>query len=116
MRPRVDATTSRTSLAAITAPIAVIGSISSSSAATPAGIAKLAAEVAKWAFTRKGVLSLSPTLIYCFWRSHPDVANKYYADLTAIDTADTTATMPLTARVMRTLMRSSGPVANHQMT
>ncbi len=36
---------------------------------------KLAGEVAKWAFTRKGVLSLSPTLVYAFWRSHPDVAN-----------------------------------------
>lgn len=30
---------------------------------------KLAAEVAKWAFTRKGVLSLSPTLVYAFWHS-----------------------------------------------
>ncbi|MFV0298290.1 MAG: GMC family oxidoreductase [Hyphomicrobiaceae bacterium] len=36
---------------------------------------KLASEVAKWVFTRKGVLSLSPTLVYAFWRSHPDVAN-----------------------------------------
>lgn len=36
---------------------------------------KLAGEVAKWALTRKGVLALSPTLVYCFWRSHPDVAN-----------------------------------------
>ncbi len=36
---------------------------------------RLAAEVAKWLFTRKGVLSLSPTHVYCFWRSEPDVAN-----------------------------------------
>jgi choline dehydrogenase len=34
---------------------------------------KLAAEVAKWVFTRKGVLALSPTLVYCFWRSHEAV-------------------------------------------
>ena len=36
---------------------------------------RLVSEVAKWVFTRKGVLSLSPTLVYCFWRSNPDVAN-----------------------------------------
>lgn len=36
---------------------------------------KLAAEVAKYAFARKGILAQSPTLIYCFWRSEPDVAN-----------------------------------------
>ena len=36
---------------------------------------KLAAEVANWTFRRKGILAQSPTLIYCFWRSHPDVAN-----------------------------------------
>jgi len=36
---------------------------------------KLASEVAKWVFQRKGILSLSPTLVYAFWRSHPDVAN-----------------------------------------
>ncbi|MDX2158682.1 MAG: GMC family oxidoreductase N-terminal domain-containing protein [Hyphomicrobiaceae bacterium] len=36
---------------------------------------KLASEVAKWVFTRKGVLAQSPTLVYAFWRSHPDVAN-----------------------------------------
>jgi len=35
---------------------------------------KLAAEVLKWAVTRKGVLALSPTLVYCFWRSDPSVA------------------------------------------
>lgn len=29
----------------------------------------LAGEIAKWLFTRKGVLSLSPTLVYCFWHS-----------------------------------------------
>ena len=36
---------------------------------------KLAGEVAKWAVARKGILAQSPTLVYCFWRSHPDVAN-----------------------------------------
>ncbi len=36
---------------------------------------RLAGEVAKWVFTRKGVLSLSPTLVYCFWRSAPEIAN-----------------------------------------
>ena len=36
---------------------------------------KLAAEVAKWVFQRKGILAQSPTLVYAFWRSHPDVAN-----------------------------------------
>jgi choline dehydrogenase len=36
---------------------------------------RLAGEVAKWLFTRKGVLSLSPTHVYCFWRSDPHVAN-----------------------------------------
>jgi len=29
----------------------------------------LAAEVAKWVFQRKGILALSPTLVYCFWHS-----------------------------------------------
>ena len=36
---------------------------------------KLAAEVTNWLVRRKGILAQSPTLIYCFWRSHPDVAN-----------------------------------------
>ncbi len=36
---------------------------------------KLANEVAKWVFQRKGILALSPTLVYAFWRSHPDIAN-----------------------------------------
>lgn len=31
-------------------------------------------EAARWAFKREGVLSLGPTLIYCFWRSEPTVA------------------------------------------
>jgi choline dehydrogenase-like flavoprotein len=35
----------------------------------------LAREVLRWATTRKGVLALGPTLIYCFWRSEPSVAN-----------------------------------------
>jgi choline dehydrogenase len=30
---------------------------------------KLASEVARWMFTRKGVLALSPTLVYAFWHS-----------------------------------------------
>ena len=30
---------------------------------------RLAGEVAKWAIARKGILGLSPTLVYCFWRS-----------------------------------------------
>jgi len=29
----------------------------------------LAWEIAKWATTRKGILALNPTLIYCFWHS-----------------------------------------------
>ncbi len=35
---------------------------------------RLAGQVAKWLLTRKGVLALSPTHVYCFWRSEPDVA------------------------------------------
>lgn len=31
--------------------------------------AKLAGQIAKWLFTRKGILALSPTLVYCFWHS-----------------------------------------------
>lgn len=34
---------------------------------------RLGLEVANWALRRKGILSLSPTLIYCFWRSDPTV-------------------------------------------
>ena len=30
---------------------------------------------ALWLTTRKGILSLNPTLIYCFWRSEPGIAN-----------------------------------------
>jgi choline dehydrogenase len=36
---------------------------------------RLAAEITKWMFARKGILSLSPTHVYCFWRSEPSVAN-----------------------------------------
>ncbi len=36
---------------------------------------KLLSEIARWGMTRKGILSLSPTLIYCFWRSNPDLDN-----------------------------------------
>jgi choline dehydrogenase len=34
---------------------------------------KLAAEIAQWALTRKGILQLSPTVVYCFWRSDRDL-------------------------------------------
>ena len=30
---------------------------------------RLAAEIAKWTVARKGILALSPTLVYCFWHS-----------------------------------------------
>jgi choline dehydrogenase len=36
---------------------------------------KLAGEIVKWVFTRRGILSLSPTHVYCFWRSDPAVVN-----------------------------------------
>ena len=36
---------------------------------------KLVREVIRYVTTRKGILSLSPTLVYCFWRSDPSVAN-----------------------------------------
>jgi choline dehydrogenase len=36
---------------------------------------RLAGEITKWMFTRKGILSLSPTHVYCFWRSDPAVAS-----------------------------------------
>ncbi len=32
-------------------------------------------EALSWAFSRSGVLALSPTLVYAFWRSEPDIAN-----------------------------------------
>ncbi|MBO0763045.1 MAG: GMC family oxidoreductase N-terminal domain-containing protein [Hyphomicrobiaceae bacterium] len=35
---------------------------------------KLAREVVRYMTMRKGILALNPTLIYCFWRSDPDVA------------------------------------------
>ncbi len=31
---------------------------------------RLAGQIAKWLFTRKGILALSPTLVYCFWHSN----------------------------------------------
>lgn len=34
---------------------------------------RLLGEIAKWGLTRKGILSLSPTLVYCFWKSNPDL-------------------------------------------
>ncbi|HEY1244738.1 MAG TPA: GMC family oxidoreductase N-terminal domain-containing protein [Hyphomicrobiaceae bacterium] len=34
---------------------------------------KLVREVVRYATTRKGILALNPTLIYCFWRSDPCV-------------------------------------------
>ncbi len=36
---------------------------------------RLAGEVLKYAFTRRGILSLNPTLIYVFWKSNPDIEN-----------------------------------------
>ena len=36
---------------------------------------KLVGEVLRYAATRKGILALNPTLIYCFWRSDPGIAN-----------------------------------------
>ncbi len=36
---------------------------------------KLGGEVAKWLFAKKGILAISPTLIYVFWRSEPGIAN-----------------------------------------
>lgn len=36
---------------------------------------RLAGEVAKWAIARKGILGLSPTLVYCFWRSDAAIEN-----------------------------------------
>ncbi len=33
----------------------------------------LAKEAIDWALNRRGVLALSPTLVYCFWRSDPSV-------------------------------------------
>jgi choline dehydrogenase len=36
---------------------------------------RLAGEVAKYFISRKGILSLNPTLVYVFWRSEPGVAN-----------------------------------------
>jgi choline dehydrogenase len=36
---------------------------------------KLAREVLRWATRGDGILALNPTLVYCFWRSEPDVAN-----------------------------------------
>ena len=35
----------------------------------------LVKEVADWILFRRGVLTLVPTLIYCFWRSNPNIAN-----------------------------------------
>jgi choline dehydrogenase len=36
---------------------------------------RLGLEVANWMFRRRGILGLSPTQVYCFWRSDPSVAN-----------------------------------------
>ena len=36
---------------------------------------KLMREVVRYAATRKGILALNPTLVYCFWRSEASVAN-----------------------------------------
>ncbi len=36
---------------------------------------RLGLQVANWLVRRKGILSLSPTQVYCFWRSDPSLAN-----------------------------------------
>ena len=36
---------------------------------------RLGLEVANWLIRRQGILGLSPTLVYCFWRSDPSIAN-----------------------------------------
>jgi choline dehydrogenase-like flavoprotein len=36
---------------------------------------RLAREVLRYVTTRKGILALNPTLIYCFWRSDPGIAS-----------------------------------------
>ena len=36
---------------------------------------KLMSEALRWAAGKPSILGLSPTLVYCFWRSNPDVAN-----------------------------------------
>ena len=36
---------------------------------------RLGAEIVKWLLTRKGIVSLNPTLVYCFWRSHEALEN-----------------------------------------
>ena len=36
---------------------------------------RLVGQIAKWMFTRKGILSLSPTLVYCFWHSSESTKN-----------------------------------------
>ena len=35
----------------------------------------LVREVIKYAFTRRGALALTPTLVYCFWKSEPGLEN-----------------------------------------
>jgi choline dehydrogenase len=36
---------------------------------------KLAAELARWALTRRGILAQSPTIVYCFWHSGESVGS-----------------------------------------
>jgi choline dehydrogenase len=36
---------------------------------------RLAGEIVRYITTRKGILALNPTLVYCFWRSDPSVEN-----------------------------------------
>jgi choline dehydrogenase len=36
---------------------------------------KLVREALRWATHGDGILALNPTLVYCFWRSEPDLAN-----------------------------------------
>jgi choline dehydrogenase len=35
----------------------------------------LAGEIARYLITRRGILALNPTLVYCFWRSDPSLEN-----------------------------------------
>jgi choline dehydrogenase len=36
---------------------------------------RLAGEVVRYLTTRRGILALNPTLVYCFWRSHSNIEN-----------------------------------------
>ena len=36
---------------------------------------RLIKEITEWVIFRRGVLTLVPTLVYCFWRSNPGISN-----------------------------------------